>query len=144
MWIFCSYVNSGSNLVLLCWSCVLARHVYSKTELCKDAQWIRLVQVQCLALHGVLSAGTACVCEAGKKKLYRVWREVQYWKLACDSQIDYVFLCLIILDATLKVTGQGLEHNLIEKRWCQIPLFYPFTLKIWLLILPSSCYTPPC
>ncbi|RMX46865.1 hypothetical protein pdam_00022068, partial [Pocillopora damicornis] len=71
-----SYVNSGSNLVLLCWSCVLARHVYSKTELCKDAQWIRLVQVQCLALHGVLSAGTACVCEAGKKKLYRVWREV--------------------------------------------------------------------
>ena len=74
--ICCSYVNSGSNLVLLCWSCVLARHAYTNTELCNDAQWIRLVEVQCLTLHGVLSAGTTCVCQAARKKLHRVWKEV--------------------------------------------------------------------
>ncbi|KAJ7333816.1 eIF-2-alpha kinase activator GCN1 [Desmophyllum pertusum] len=73
---FPSQVISGSNLVLLCWSCVLARHVYNNTELCNDAQWVRLVEVQCLALHGVLSAGSACICEAARKKLHRVWREV--------------------------------------------------------------------
>ena len=69
-------MTSGSNLVLLCWSCVLARHVYTNTDLCNGAQWSRLVEVQCLALHGVLSAGTACVCQAARKKLHRVWREV--------------------------------------------------------------------
>lgn len=79
MLICCSSVISGSNLVLLCWSCVLVRHVYNNTELCNDAQWIRLVAVQCLALHGALSAGTACVCEAARKKLHRVWREVQLY-----------------------------------------------------------------
>ena len=44
--------------------------------MCNDAQWSRLVEVQCLALYGVLSAGTACVCQAARKKLHRVWREV--------------------------------------------------------------------
>ncbi|CAH3194338.1 unnamed protein product, partial [Porites evermanni] len=71
-----SYVTSGSNLVPLCWSCVLVRHVYSNTDLCNDAQWNRLVAVQCLVLHGVLSAGTAPVCASARKKLHKVWREV--------------------------------------------------------------------
>ena len=78
-----SYVTSGSNLVLLCWSCVLVRHVYSNTELCNGEQWKRMVAVQCLALHGVLSAGTACVCAAARKKLHRVWREVQFKLFVC-------------------------------------------------------------
>ena len=72
----CSYVSSGSHLVLLSWSCELVRHVYSNTDLCSDAQWSRVVAVQCLALHGVLSAGKPCVCAAARKKLHRVWREV--------------------------------------------------------------------
>ena len=69
-------MTSGSHLVLLSWSCELVRHVYSSVHLCSDAQWNRVVAVQCLALYGALSAGKACVCAAARKKLHRVWREV--------------------------------------------------------------------
>ena len=69
-------MTSGSHLVLLSWSCELVRHVYSSVDLCSDAQWNRVVAVQCLALYGALSAGKACVCAAARKKLHRVWREV--------------------------------------------------------------------
>ena len=80
---FFSYVTSGSNLVPLCWSCVLVRHVYNNTDLCNDAQWNRLVAVQCLVLYGVLSAGTAPVCASARKKLHKVWREVWFTLLIC-------------------------------------------------------------
>ena len=80
---FFSYVTSGSNLVPLCWSCVLVRRVYSNTDLCNDAQWNRLVSVQCLVLYGVLSAGTAPVCASARKKLHKVWREVWFTLLIC-------------------------------------------------------------
>ncbi|XP_029194337.2 eIF-2-alpha kinase activator GCN1-like [Acropora millepora] len=71
-----SYVISGSNLVVLCWSCILVKQVYNGADLCTGAQWSRLVTVQCLALYGVLSAGKSCVCASARKKLHRVWNEV--------------------------------------------------------------------
>lgn len=116
--ICCSYVNSGSNLVLLCWSCVLARHAYTNTELCNDAQWIRLVEVQCLALHGVLSAGTACICQAARKKLHRVWKEVWhkllllYYCSFYDFSFlrDFSFLCC-------SVTCKCYECTYMDVRW---------------------------
>ena len=60
--------------------------------MCNDAQWSRLVEVQCLALHGVLSAGTACVCQAARKKLHRVWREV--W---CKILIIHCYIIFTII-----------------------------------------------
>ncbi|XP_068678677.1 stalled ribosome sensor GCN1-like [Montipora foliosa] len=71
-----SYVISGSNLIFLCWSCILVQEVYNKSEKCNGAQWSRLVTVQCLALYGVLSAGKLCVCAAARKKLHRIWKQV--------------------------------------------------------------------
>lgn len=80
-----SYVISGSNLVVLCWSCILVKQAYHGADLCTGVQWSRLVTVQCLALHGVLSAGKTCVCAAARKKLHRVWNEVWFYKFSWVS-----------------------------------------------------------
>jgi len=80
-----------------------------------------LVEVQCLALHGVLSAGTACICQAARKKLHRVWKEVWhkllllYYCSFYDFSFlrDFSFLCCSVYVSAMSVLIWMLDEELI-------------------------------